>query len=205
MEEESTITTVGRTRTYVPHYLQMADEHYRRFQDVMAEITALEQPGHKIPHELRYAEFSNGQIVIVFTWMSLESLIYDYAAMHFSDSYAQKYLEKLPTMSKLILIPQLVTGKPFPIDGQAYQYLDELKTSRNDLVHYQSGPVARTEEDKRRSAEVIRKNVEEFPKRVQHAHECIALYADAVVKMHGDKDHFLDLLLENMVKNSKHK
>ena len=205
MTKQITITTVGRTRTYVPHYLQITEEHYGYFEQAMADIVIMDKSGTKISHELRYAQFSHGQIVIVFTWMCLESLAYDYAAMHFSDTYVQKYLEKLPTLSKLVLIPQLVTGKRFPTDGQAYQYLDELKTSRNELVHYKSGPAAKTEDDNKRSANIVRENVDDFPQKVRHASKCVARYADAVIKMHGDKDHFLDLLLELTTKRSKSK
>lgn len=201
MTEYITTKTVGRTGTYVPHYLRIANEHYKYFEHTMAEIEKMESAHLEISQKLRYAEFSHGQIVIVFMWMCLESLSYDYAAMHFSDSYVQKYLEKLPTMSKLILVPQLVTGQRFPTDGQAYQYLDELKTCRNELVHCQSGPVAKTDAEKKRDAETILKNVKEFPQKVRHAQRCIALYADTVIKMHGDKEHFLDLLLDFIEKS----
>jgi len=196
MNEKMTETIVyGRSRTYTPHFYGIAKNHsaeFARFTEALAEA---EQAG-EVPPDLRTAQCTTGHIVIVFSWMTLESLVYDYAAVQFSDTYVKKYLETMSTLSKLIVIPQLASGNKFPTDGQAYQYLDELQKVRNDLVHYKSSPVIRSDDDKARSERKVKEAVAAFPDQVQHAFAAIEMYVDAVIGMHADGNHRLEIIKE---------
>jgi hypothetical protein len=88
-------------------------------------------------------EFPNIQlispfIIVVFTGMFLEAFIFDYASSRLSTSYVKKYLDKLDTSSKWIVIPKLTTNKNFPPQSEAFSFLQEISSQRNKFVHYKS-------------------------------------------------------------------
>jgi hypothetical protein len=78
---------------------------------------------------------------VIFAHLCLEAFIYDYAAHYFSDAYAKKHLDKLDFLSKWVLIPKLVTGRDFPKDSKAFEYLTKLNRYRNELIHPKSKPL----------------------------------------------------------------
>ena len=73
-------------------------------------------------------------VTIVFSAFTLEAYINDYAAR----KGLKKYLNDLSFVKKWVEIPKLVTGKEFSKDQQCYSLLEELKNSRNELVHSKS-------------------------------------------------------------------
>ena len=77
-------------------------------------------------------------IVIVFSHLFMEAVIYDYGATNTSDSFMKKYVDKLDFLAKWVLIPRLVTGTSFPTDSQAFELMNKLKKARNDLVHFKT-------------------------------------------------------------------
>jgi hypothetical protein len=77
-------------------------------------------------------------IAIVFSVITLESVIYDYSAIAFSDSYSKKYLDKLDLKSKWVVIPKLVTGEELSRDEQGFQYLNEIIQFRNNIIHHKT-------------------------------------------------------------------
>ncbi|MCZ7544810.1 MAG: hypothetical protein M5R40_15385 [Anaerolineae bacterium] len=86
-----------------------------------------------------YEEYGeHSEIVVIFSVMALEAYIYDYAARHFSDSFARKYVDKLDLPSKWVVVPQLATGKAFPRGGQGFGLLKRLVTTRHSLIHAKS-------------------------------------------------------------------
>ena len=83
-------------------------------------------------------------IIIVFSTMFIEALIYDYASSRISKSYVDNYLAKLDTPSKWVIATKLITGKDFPVDAKAYQFLKNIFSHRNKLVHYKSNVFSKT-------------------------------------------------------------
>ncbi|MHB9093495.1 MAG: hypothetical protein ACYC21_02390, partial [Eubacteriales bacterium] len=75
---------------------------------------------------------------IVFCALAVEAFIYDYGARNTSDTYIQKYVDKLDTISKWVVIPKLVTGKEFPKENQSFELLSRLVKNRNSLVHHKA-------------------------------------------------------------------
>jgi len=77
-------------------------------------------------------------IVIVFSAMAIEAYIYDYAARHLGDVFVKDHLDKLDTLSKWIVIPELVTGKELSRHQKWYMLLKNLIKTRNSVMHHKS-------------------------------------------------------------------
>jgi len=71
--------------------------------------------------------------------MALEAFINNYGATNFSSSYFDNYLNKLDLKSKWIIIPKLVTGRQIKTKSEAFNYLINLISLRNKLVHVKTG------------------------------------------------------------------
>ena len=93
-------------------------------------------------YEIKTNQDKCALITICFSAKCVEAFIYDYAARHTSDSYAQKYLDKLDLAGKWVVAPRLVTGKEFPRDSNAFDSLKFLIKTRNKLVHFKSSNVS---------------------------------------------------------------
>ncbi|MHC4456084.1 MAG: hypothetical protein ACYS0I_03160 [Planctomycetota bacterium] len=125
-------------------FFDICEDSYQKFQKSKAEFHEIKnsksgkwQALLDVGAEMRHHFAST----IVFGAMCLEAFIYDYAAHHFTDTFAKNYLDKLDLLSKWVVIPKLVTGKDFPTNSQAFKCLKELKTARNALVHHKSRPI----------------------------------------------------------------
>ena len=84
-----------------------------------------------------------GTMSVVFSALCLESLINDYCVFKKSANFLNSYVDKLHTVSKWRVFPELFTGKPFPTDGKAFELLTELYSFRNSLVHPKSKNIER--------------------------------------------------------------
>ena len=93
---------------------------------------------HKDLEELKRKRDIAGLQVIVFAAMCFEAAIYDFAAIHLTDGYVQKYLDKLDVLSKWVVILKLVTGYELRADRSPYASLKQLVKARNRLVHSKS-------------------------------------------------------------------
>lgn len=82
--------------------------------------------------------FEASCIALVFSGMALEAHIYDYAAEAISDGFVHRHLDRLDLVSKWVVIPEIVTGQPFPREGRPFQLLQRLVKRRNALVHSKS-------------------------------------------------------------------
>jgi hypothetical protein len=77
-------------------------------------------------------------IVVVFSAMAIEAYIYDYAARNLGDTFVKDHLDKLDTLSKWIIIPELVTGKEMPRHENWRELLTKLIKTRNSITHHKS-------------------------------------------------------------------
>jgi hypothetical protein len=124
---DSVCTSKSRLDALLPEGDDLAD-------DEALEFDALQL--RPIRHEID----EHCVISIVFSAMTVESYIFDYAARRLSDSCVVDHLEKLDVVSKWVITPMLVTGKPFPKDKFAFELLKRLVANRNSLVHGKSVP-----------------------------------------------------------------
>jgi len=133
-------------------YLRICKEHYDRYEksckkfiECQKQVSELREKGIEsiglervmVPDDIEAMEQSHA-IVIVFAAMCLEAFIYDYAAYNFSGKFVKNYIDKLDLESKWVVIPQLVTGKRFDTDSEAFELLVKLVRYRNKLVHAKS-------------------------------------------------------------------
>lgn len=116
-------------------------------QDAFAEyLIALDDPdvkGNRLAksdsHDRAVRRLDRSAIkTIVFAAMTCEAAIYDLAAIHLSDDYASKVLNRLDPVSKWLVTPRLICGKSLHEDGPAINALRSLVGARNDLVHSKS-------------------------------------------------------------------
>jgi hypothetical protein len=140
-------------------YYELAKEHYDQFCQLEDEASAIDADDpldvEAALHPIRLKQQRSALITICFSAMCLEAFIYDYAARHISDTYAEKYLDKLDFVSKWVVIPQLVTGKQFPTGSHVFELLRFLVTTRNQLVHFKSSPFTQDRQRKLQAEEQI--------------------------------------------------
>lgn len=77
----------------------------------------------------------HAMVTIVFSAMTLEAYINEYAARKRSKSFFKEHLNKLRTQDKWVVISELFSGVPFPKSDNCYQHLDTLIQLRHQLVH----------------------------------------------------------------------
>lgn len=138
------------------HYYRICRRHVQRLGEIESNIETLKK---KNPSEFEQSpEFLDlkeeaeecSSIVIVFAALCLEAFIYDYGAVNKSDSYMERYVDKLGPVAKWVVVTKLVTGKDFPTDSHAFEMLGKLMKARNDMVHFKSFDVPMDDEKKLR-------------------------------------------------------
>lgn len=135
--------TWGRTNNLAWTYFELA-------QDACSELLTLENsPVPNIVPDEDPAEYfaytrrlrKTSITVIVFSAMACEAAIYDLAAIHLTDDYATRVLDKLDLFGKWLVIPRLICGKSMDENGPAINGLRGLIKARNALVHHKSEPL----------------------------------------------------------------
>ena len=121
--------------------------------------------------ELHNRLVNHACITIIFAALAVEAYIYDYGARGMSDSFMEKYIDKLELLSKWVVVPQLVKGRSFPREGQGIELLKKLISARNSLAHFKSGTDKSTLDPKTlaakagdaiRTLDILREDMERF-------------------------------------------
>jgi hypothetical protein len=109
-------------------------------REVVADINVYNEKMERM-YERSKIEFKLDEYVlntIIFSALSVEAYIYDYAARNLTDSFVKEHLDKLDIVSKWIIIPRLITGKTISKGEKAYCLLKNLISVRNSIVHNKS-------------------------------------------------------------------
>lgn len=136
MSEQSEIELAFMENLY-RRFARLAYANLNKMLETTERLTDLRpEINHHVYFKLRREQKDSGFIAIVFSAMALEGYLNDYGARNFGYSFAKKHLDRLSIENKLIIIPQLVTGKSYPKDRLAYQQMKDLVSDRHWLVHY---------------------------------------------------------------------
>ena len=117
-------------------YFEIAQEEYVKCLDVEAFDDGDLDEGEKT--ELFYKATGHAVKAIVFSALCVEASINNYAGIHLGDSYCENHLYSMDVISKWVVIPKLVCGKPIDKSGPAFGALKRLIKARNKLVHNKS-------------------------------------------------------------------
>ena len=131
--------TAGRVNCLHTVYAEIARTNGNQCMSVRKELKcAKENDDEAAYHDGEKRMTKHAVVCIVFAALSLEALIYDFAARYFDDKYVVEHLDKLDLVSKWLVIPRLVCGSEFDKSAQPYGHLKELVSARNSLVHHKS-------------------------------------------------------------------
>lgn len=135
----------------LPLFIGIAKKNYALFTTALAELKELkkrtchsEDDASLLLREMSGPEdivAESGVLVIAFAAIALEAHIYDYAARNFTKGFVDNYLDKLDLKSKWVIYPRLKTGKPVPVDDNAFARLGKLISARNKFVHEKSSEI----------------------------------------------------------------
>lgn len=127
-------------------------------------------------------------VAIIFSALTLESYINEYAARKKGVTYFNKHLEKIDFLNKWIVIPELCTGKSFPKNKQCYENLDKLKTMRNNLVHSKPKPIQINNHE---AFNKLGKEVYEIIRNAELAIKTISMVINCLTEIDPDEKQYL--------------
>jgi hypothetical protein len=123
-------------------YYEIAETAFGRFIHEMEDPPPRPQynrdPTEWLEHERRLCEA--GIQTIVFSAMCAEAAIFDLAAIHLGDAYAEQHIDRLDLISKWVVVPQLICGRTLRLNGTAINSLRATVKARNVLAHPKSLP-----------------------------------------------------------------
>jgi len=137
----------ARMNFFSCEYTRIAYEHLQKAQGEIVDLhSASETQSPCCDPWTQQAIHERNAIVwsiisVVFSAMSIESFIYNYAASHLSDSYVKAHLDSMNPVDKWIIIPRLITGKELDKSTHTYDLLKRVFSDRNKYVHNKSRPL----------------------------------------------------------------
>jgi hypothetical protein len=134
----------------VSYFSQIVKENHKKLLRFVTQLEGLQhelakiKTGDKIlelQHKISIQEkeiTKTSFIIIIFFVITIDSYMYDYAARHLGDAFVQNHLDKLDTLSKCLVIPELVTGKSLNRSQTWYGLLKKTIVIRNKITHYKT-------------------------------------------------------------------
>lgn len=131
----------------IGYFSQIVKENHRKWARLKVRIEEEKREhkktGESIEFDGQLASYEGEMartsfILIIFTAIAVEAYIYDYAARHLGDSFVRDHLDKLDTISKWIIVPELVTGKGLSQRQHWHGKLKRVIQARNSITHYKS-------------------------------------------------------------------
>lgn len=123
----------GARLSYIPLFSELVRENHHKLIELETQESVTKKKIGDAVLDTAEIEFELQELqnkidkcaieVIVFCAMALEAYIYDFASRKLTDSYVQNHLDKLDTLSKWVVIPNLVTGKELPRDHRWFSLL----------------------------------------------------------------------------------
>jgi hypothetical protein len=185
---------IARTSS-ISLYSAIARESLEKIIALDAKIDALKDIINKASQDedtqeaqneiIRFSEETGklAAITIVFSAITIEAYIYDYAARHFSDSYVQNYVDKMDTVSKWVIVPRLITGRELPRDQRWFQLIKLLISERNLIVHSKSSSLPVSPGDAKAYVEKLLARNESIPEKAKQAVELLDVLVDKITEV----------------------
>jgi hypothetical protein len=130
--------------------VKIARDHFRAFQTEQGEAQRLRLTKPTTEDEAlvlswqiserESAACEQGLVVVVFAAFAIESHINEYGSRRLGSQYYERFVDKLDTLSKWIIVPRLVSGTELPRERRAFQLLTELFRWRNTIAHPKAKP-----------------------------------------------------------------
>lgn len=180
-------------------YSAIARENLEKIATLDAKANTLKEIIHKSPTEDDLQEVQNeiirlseeigklAAVTIVFSAITIEAYIYDYAARHFSDSYVQNYVDKMDTISKWVIVPRLITGRELPRNHRWFQLIKSLISERNSIVHSKSSSPPTAPRDAKTYVDKILDRNESIPEKARQAVELLDILVDKIIEVDPDE------------------
>ena len=134
--------------THHEEYFKIALDHYKNIKKLKKEQDDIQEKLKRKKNildaevdllaEKNDAIGQHALVVIIFSALTLEAYINNYAINQLSRNYLTKYLDKIDLLSKWVVIPRIITGEQLNPGSKPVQDLSQLITLRNKLVHYKS-------------------------------------------------------------------
>lgn len=122
-------------------FFAIAHRHHRLVERLVNERNSRQvKDDHDVDFvcEKNAAIQRSAMVSVIFSALTLEAFINNYAIERFSKNYFENHLDKLNPVIKWILIPKLAIGNGIDTDGQPYERLKKLFKLRDRLVHYKT-------------------------------------------------------------------
>ncbi len=122
-------------------FYAIAFDHYRRVHHLVKERAKVEVNTDRDVDRvtaINAAIQRSSMVTVIFSALTLEAFINQYAIEAISRNYFDEHLDKLSTPSKWFVIPQLTARRQMDRNGHSYGQLKGLFKLRHRLVHYKA-------------------------------------------------------------------
>lgn len=147
-----------------------------------------QESDEQVRSKLEGQHFEAGVKTILFSALSVEAGINDYASWQLGDGYFDKHLSSLDVLSKWVVIPRLVCGKSIDKSGPAYSALKKLIRARNDLAHNKSRNLDLTAPN---MGNKLEKRSKDFDENIDNAYKASVLLSLTMDKVVGNRYNVL--------------
>lgn len=147
-------------------------------------------------NELERKKTDAGFQTIVFSAMSLEAAIFDFAAVHLGDDYVRDHLDKLDLLSKWVIALRFISGLELIPGKEPYNSIKQVVTARNLLVHCKSEALKTEIEDIEKQLGRIRKESEQLERDVHASFRALVLSSIFYETQRGRAGNPLDSFIQ---------
>ena len=166
----------------IGYFSQIVKGNHRKWARLKVRIEEEKREHKKTGESIKFdgqlASYEGEMALIIFTAIAVEAYIYDYAARHLGDSFVRDHLDKLDTISKWIIFPELVTGKGLSQRQHWHGKLKRVIQARNSITHYKSwDPSSLSAGDLQRK---LKKSSSEVQQAAGQAVDLLRLLADKI-------------------------
>lgn len=155
-------------------YAEASEKGYSEYLQASSEMETIGDVEHDEKLEdIRRRRDVSGLQAIVFSAMSFEAAIYDFASVHLGDDYVRDHLDRLDVLSKWLVVLRFVAGVELPKGEAPYAALKSLVFERNRLVHAKS-EFYDFESQERQFAKVVKRK-REFEANVHNSFRALVL------------------------------